>query len=622
MDMKLGYKQTEIGIIPVEWNVTELGQCLAARPSYGINAAAVPYSDQLPVFLRITDIADGQLVSSPRVSVDSPMSCNYFLSDGDIVFARTGASVGKSYKFRPIDGPLVYAGFLIRVRANPEKLLPDFLAAYAATGSYWRWVRMMSMRSGQPGINAYEYSLLPVPVPSSSEQRAIGAVLSDVDALLGALDRLIAKKLDIKQAAMRQLLTGQTRLPGFHGEWGAKRIGEFADCTAGGTPSTRIREYWGGEIRWMSSGELNLKRVYEVEGRITEAGLNNSSTRIVPAKSVLIGLAGQGKTRGTVAMNLVELCTNQSIAAVLPNASFVPEYLYFNLDSRYDELRELSSGDGGRGGLNLTLIKSLAVPFPPVIEQAAIASVLSDMDSELSALEARRDKIRSLKQGMMQELLTGRTRLVKPELKLQKSDVVRTRDRRANVYFRRTVLAAEIIDRLHTEPTFGHVKFEKVIFLVEHLCKVETGSNYRRNAAGPYDNRAIRSIDSQLRTQKWFDARNDKGRYRYVPMENHGGHNEYFERYFSGIRPTFESIIDTFKTVDTERCEIVATLFGAWNDLIKQHKVVSDEAILHDVLNEWHETKKRIPEDRWRKALGWMRAQGFVPDESSDRGLP
>jgi type I restriction enzyme, S subunit len=113
-----------------------------------------------------------------------------------------------------------------------------------------------------------------------------------------------------------------------------------------------------------------------------------------------------------VAMNMVELCTNQSIAAIFPSSVFVPEYLYFNFDSRYDELRTISTGDGGRGGLNLTLINKMEVPLPSLAEQTAIAEILSDMDAEITALESRREKTRLLKQGMMQELLTGRIRLV------------------------------------------------------------------------------------------------------------------------------------------------------------------------------------------------------------------
>ena len=247
--------------------------------------------------------------------------------------------------------------------------------------------------------------------PTKAEQEAIAEALSDVDKLLGSLEKFIAKKRAIKQAAMQQLLTGKTRLPGFSGEWETRRIGDFTDCTAGGTPSTFLSEYWGGAIRWMNSGELNKKIVHDVEGRITERGLRESSTKIVPPRCVLVGLAGQGKTRGTVAINTVELCTNQSIAAIYPNESFVPEYLYHNLDARYEELRGLSTGDGGRGGLNLRIILSIPVLFPRVDEQLTIATVLSDMDTEIAALEQRRDKTRAIKQGMMQQLLTGRIRL-------------------------------------------------------------------------------------------------------------------------------------------------------------------------------------------------------------------
>src|SRR5258707_14650935 len=107
----------------------------------------------------------------------------------------------------------------------------------------------MSMRSGQPGINSTEYAQLPIPLPSLPEQHAIATALSDVDALITSLDRLIAKKRDIKQATMKQLLTGKTRLPGFRGEWDVKMLGDITRSTAGGTPSTLIKEYWGGNIK-------------------------------------------------------------------------------------------------------------------------------------------------------------------------------------------------------------------------------------------------------------------------------------------------------------------------------------------------------------------------------------
>jgi type I restriction enzyme S subunit len=252
---------------------------------------------------------------------------------------------------------------------------------------------------------------LPVGV---DEQSSIARALTDADALIESLEQLLTKKRQIKQGAMQELLTGQRRLPGFVEVWAESYIGDFTDCTAGGTPSTREERYWGGTVPWMSSGDLHLKRVSHVDGRITEEGLENSSTKWIPAGCVLIGLAGQGKTRGTVAMNLIPLCTNQSIAAIFPTAVYDMDFLYHNLDWRYEELRELSAGDGGRGGLNLTLIRSIIVPRPSMEEQQAIAQALSDMDTDITVLESRLTKARALKQAMAQALLTGRIRLVEP----------------------------------------------------------------------------------------------------------------------------------------------------------------------------------------------------------------
>ena len=194
-------------------------------------------------------------------------------------------------------------------------------------------------------------------------------------------------------------------------DWKIRRIGDFTDCTAGGTPSTQVSSYWGGEIPWMSSGELHLKQVYDVAGRITQKGLENSSTKFVPANSVLIGLAGQGKTRGTVAISKIPLCTNQSIAAIFPTDEFNSTFLFYNLENCYDELRALSTGDGGRGGLNLTIIRNVSVKFPPLPEQTAIATALSDTDALISSLQTLIAKKKAIKLSAMQNLLSGKIRL-------------------------------------------------------------------------------------------------------------------------------------------------------------------------------------------------------------------
>lgn len=202
----------------------------------------------------------------------------------------------------------------------------------------------------------------------------------------------------------------KTKLGWIPKNWKVERIGKLTKTTTGGTPKTSIEEYWNGNIKWMSSGELNLKKIYDVKGRITEEGLNNSSTKIIPSKCILIGLAGQGKTRGTIAMNMVELCTNQSVAAIMPSKTFITEYIYYNLDFRYSEIRQLSTGDGGRGGLNLNIINSIILPLPPLPEQKAIVSLLNTWDEAITKTKALIAQKELRKKWLMQNLLTGKKR--------------------------------------------------------------------------------------------------------------------------------------------------------------------------------------------------------------------
>jgi type I restriction enzyme S subunit len=268
--------------------------------------------------------------------------------------------------------------------------------------------------SGVQNLNADIIKLLPILFPNYLEQQKIADCLSSID------DRITleTQKLDTlkahKKGLMQQLFPaeGETlpklRFPEFHdsGEWEETSVGQIsANVIAGGTPSTLEKEYWNGSIRWMNSGELNYKKVCEVQGRITEKGLQNSSTKLIPKHCILIGLAGQGKTRGTVAMNMVELCTNQSIAAIFPNEKlFNSNFLYQNLDNRYDELRRISAGGEGRGGLNLQIIKSLKVNLPSPPEQQKIADCLTSIDEAIAAQIQAISTLKTHKKGLMQQL--------------------------------------------------------------------------------------------------------------------------------------------------------------------------------------------------------------------------
>lgn len=426
--VRKGYKQTEVGEIPGEWKVksfsevTNLITCgIAATPRYVTQSRGFP-------FLSSTNVKNGRIIWEGFKYIGESLHRQLYRNNpplrGDVLYTRVG-TIGEAAVIEETFEFSIYVSLTL-IKPKPE-LDPYFLMQLLNSFPYRQKAREQVYLGGGVGnLNVEVVRTYPIPLPKKTEQRNIARTLGDIDELILSLEKLIAKKWDIKIATMQKLLTGKKRLSGF-GEgkgykqtevgkipedWDIKSVRSFTDCTAGGTPSTLISSYWGGAIRWMSSGELHLKRVRDVEGRITKTGLSKSSTRLIPEHCVLIGLAGQGKTRGTVAVNEVELCTNQSIAAIYPSENHCTDYLFYNLESRYDELRSLSTGDGGRGGLNLTIIRSVELPFPNKDEQIAIANVLSDIDSEIASVEAKLRKTKAIKQGMMQELLTGRTRLI------------------------------------------------------------------------------------------------------------------------------------------------------------------------------------------------------------------
>lgn len=195
-------------------------------------------------------------------------------------------------------------------------------------------------------------------------------------------------------------------IPAEINDWPIRRLGELSSITLGGTPSTSVSAFWNGDVPWMSSGEVNLRHVWNVQGRITERGLRSSNATLVEPPAVAVGLAGQGRTRGTVALVHVALCTNQSVALIKGSPSDLDtRFLFHNLDARFEELRARSSG-GGRGGLSRTLLAAVPVAVPPLGEQRRIADILDILDDAIRKTEQVIAKLRQMKLGLLHDLLT------------------------------------------------------------------------------------------------------------------------------------------------------------------------------------------------------------------------
>jgi len=245
------------------------------------------------------------------------------------------------------------------------------------------------------------------------EQQAIAAALSDADGVVAGLERVIAKKRLIKQGAMQDLLTARRRLPGFSGEWKAATLSELADIRSGGTPSTSDATLWDGDIAWVTPTDITAldgrKFLSGTTRTISRAGLRQSSAELLPEGTIVMTSRA---TIGECAISAIPLTTNQGFKNFIPKDRADRDFLYYLLMSQKKGFIELCSGSTFLE-IGKTQLTGYTVRVPETKkEQEAIAAVLSDMDAEIQTLESRLVKARAVKEGMMQNLLTGRVRLV------------------------------------------------------------------------------------------------------------------------------------------------------------------------------------------------------------------
>jgi len=405
-------------MVPNGWRAITLGD-LVTDSAFGPRFSSDLYSDNGEIgTIRTTDLCGEGTINYqtiPYANLDVEEFSSHILESGDLLITRSG-TCGIPCIFEEQEKPIIAGAFLIRFKLK-DNVEPSYLHSLLKYDVTQHHISKMASGGVQKNLTGTNLKKLKLRVPGYTEQRKIAKILSTWDKAISATERLIDNSKQQKKSLMQQLLTGENRLfddsgKPFDVEWEELTVGAVANLTAGGTPSTKHPEYWGGEIPWMNSGEINLKQVCSVEGRITELGLKKSSTKEIPINSILIALAGQGKTRGTVAINRIKLCTNQSIAAIMPNEQKLdPEFLYFNLDSRYKELRAMSTGDGGRGGLNLSILKSITLKLPTIEEQQKIATVLTNADKEIELLQQQLADLKQEKKALMQQLLTGKRRV-------------------------------------------------------------------------------------------------------------------------------------------------------------------------------------------------------------------
>ena len=419
-----GYKRTEVGVIPVDWEVPTINQLIENKSILGHldgnHGELYPRSSEFKQhgvpYIGANDFADG-FVEFERCKFLSEERAARFrkgvAKNGDVLFAHN-ATVGPVALLRISENFVILSTTATYFRCNCKKLSSIYLAYALQSPQFVKQYQAVMAQSTRFQVPITAQRKLLLVIPPLPEQRTIATALSDVDALITALDTLIAKKRAIKQGAMQQLLTGKTRLPGFEGEWEEKRLG---DITIVNDRNHLTPKYVFDGIPLISPTNFtdvgidlsSCKSTTKKEWKEFCVKTNPANGDILYSRIGSIGMARK-------APDNMEYVALHSIAMIKPLVQIVDDFLLYVLNSSF-LLQQANIGiqSAGTPDIGLDKIRSFIVPLPSLPEQTAIATVLSDMDAEITALEQRRDKTKAIKQGMMQEILTGKTRLIKPE---------------------------------------------------------------------------------------------------------------------------------------------------------------------------------------------------------------
>ncbi len=423
MEVRPGYKHTEAGVIPEDWELKPLKGKIGI--SHGFAFASQHYSShgtyRLTTPGHFYETGGFRDIGEKQKYYVGPVLSDYVLQPGNVIVAMTEQADGLLGSAGII--PNQY-GYLHNQRLGRLTVLtPDIELAYMVyvfnSASYRSKVRETAAGTKVKHTSPEKLLQISVLLPPLPEQRAIAAALSDVDALLGGLERLIAKKRDLKQAAMQQLLTGQTRLPGFDGEWEVRAVRELGSVQTGpfGT-LLKAEEYSGAEgVPLVSVGEIGAGRliISEHTPRVPEGVIRRLPHYLLRTGDIVFGRKGAVDRCALIGPAEDGWFLGSDGIRLRPDTTCDPQYLAWQFQRHEVQAWLLRNAIGTTmASMNQSILNRVQIPYAPVSEQTAIAAVLSGMDAELSALEARRDKTRALKQGMMQELLTGRTRLVTP----------------------------------------------------------------------------------------------------------------------------------------------------------------------------------------------------------------
>lgn len=600
----------------VDWSAAKLGDVVETMTAgVSVNADNRPVADSEVGVLRTSCVSGGQFIAREHKSV----------LQGEVSRVRTPVIAGSIIISRMNTPALVGANAFVD-QDHPNLFLPDrlwqlrtneradcrWLSYFMQSATFRLFIDDIATGTSGSMKNISKDRLLQLHLnlPPIDEQRRIAEVLRSVDDAIAASREALEQSRVVQSSLITDLCFGHGYPMVSLGQiLDDIRYGTSAKCAAGeenGQPVLRIPNVVNGrveadDLKYATVSDADRQRYSLHSGDIVVVRTNGNPAYI--GRSALIAVDAEAYL---FASYLIRMRFDGNVA-------WSP-YVYAALNSQ--PVRELllkaATTSAGNYNINTASLKRITIPLPDPKTQHQISEAVRGATDTVNAGEYEVESLRRMMAMLMSDLLSGRVR-VPVESVPTPSNVPSA--------FKRAIFAAEIVYQLHNDNRFGSVKHEKIVHLCElHLdLHADLDRHAYKEAAGPYDPKARRSVEGIFAKQNWFKAHKPDGnRVVYAPLEKCGGHKVYFDRYFGSRQPAIQSMIDVMRPLDTERCEIVATLYAVWNDFLIDGVQPTDDKIVASVL-EWHPKKANIAESRWLAALPWMREHGLIPTGKGEK---
>jgi type I restriction enzyme S subunit len=410
MVVEKGYKQTEVGVIPEDWQLLKILEIAEFKKELFDDGDWIESEYIVNKGIRLIqtgNIGIGKYLEKGNKKYISHSSfiklkCKE-LRLGDLLICRLAEPAGRACILKNIEDQKIITSVDVSIfRPDEHKYNREFLNQFFTSK---QWLESVSENSGgttHKRISRGTLGKLFAPIPPLPEQTAIANALSDMDALIAQTEKFIEKKKAIKQGVMQELLKPKEG-------WVTKKLGEVAEVVGGGTPSTNVSSYWNGEIEWFTPTEVgHTKYLTQSKRKITKAGQSASSAKILPKGSILL------TTRagiGDLGILQVEACTNQGFQSLIAKQGYENEFLYYLVSTKKSDLLQNASGSTFLE-ISPQKLKSIELSVPDFMEQIRISKILAEIDKLIVLAETKLQKLKLQKQGMMQALLTGKIRLI------------------------------------------------------------------------------------------------------------------------------------------------------------------------------------------------------------------